>query len=235
MATITNTEYYPHVGQVWKRAVQLWEVYLQDATLAWSSSLTAVNSKMALTVTLAGPVDTTIYRLSDVNHASGRVYGLDFIFTLPGMMYMPKVLEASYGARVTKTEFGNKISNLRASAIAQWTQGTQIQTGTGSFNVFNPTGEVTWSVQTYRLDFMVVQDAMNLFTVASTVTDTFPGGENPTQGVSRQSVTLAGGSSAPQDNTAIVAALNDIAMIDVSYTANNGGAVWSMRGKVRSP
>jgi hypothetical protein len=44
---------------------------------------------------------------------------------------------------------------------------------------------------------------------------------------------VSGGGGGSIDLTPVVTALNDIATMDADYTANNGGAIWTMRGRVK--
>lgn len=236
MATVTVTELYPHPGQIWARLVQLWETYIATPAWSWGAlSMTAVNGHRAATQTINDGTDNVLYQLVDCNTISSDRMGMPAFFSLPNISKSPKFMPTTVGARTPASEFGLFGRTNRQPFVANWIGGSNL-TGQSASNSVNVGITVTATIEAivYTVQLAAHADVLILTTgtVTSAVTNSAEANlaDEPVPG----SLTSYGGTGGAVDSAGIIAALNDIALIDVEYTANNGGAIWSMRGKVRT-
>lgn len=238
MALIETNEYFPNAGLVWSRASQaLWAMaQVEGRIFDWR--ILTVGTRTVLQVDQIFSGNTNRISLFDQGKRAAEKYPLDYIFLLSGIKSGPVVLPKITGFARNVIDYGLPFMKAMREAylaeISGWTP-TLIQNV--DFTTDDPATRIAgavWSVvkdNHYQVDWLVVQAQDSTPVITGYVNSTPEGLGLPALGPSA----VVGGAGAEIDLAPIVAALNDIALIDVDYTANNGGAVWSMRGKVRTP
>lgn len=235
MATSHIYDYCPNVGRVWLNTVTEINAFVVSA------GITALNITLD---TSTGYRDLQFDRVQGANNviahyidtampATAR-YQADYLQGLPGWMTMfgptaPIVgtkdflaIFASHGIATRNLIWANYTNAIiQASGLASWTIQPLGSAAQNSWRVWtdNPTTGMDWITAVAQLQ--------------QGTTGRWANGTSPAEMGRSPSVPVVG-SSGESGTAEIVAALNDIALIDVDYSANNGGAVWSMRGKVRT-
>lgn len=236
MAVITYEQYYPDIGKMWPDIVTLWTSYVQVDTLSWSTGLTTVSGRRVLGVTIDDGTDQTTYNFWDLAMAATQKYRAVDMVNLPGWMTPPPVMLSVYGSRVTSIDYTTTLWALRAFFYTWYCSASVAVNAAHTYAVSPPGANAFMKYIVWDEQFANGVDFLTLAVFDRTANAGFPGDVNPTAGARTPSVPVIGGSTGKQiDLAPVVAALNEIALIDVDYTANNGGAVWSMRGKVRTP
>lgn len=234
MATITKVEYYPDIGYVWSRIVQLYEGFIVDDTLNWIIYLGTHLGCRAAEVNIVGPVDTNVYKLVDVSMPSTVKYRPDQAISSPGWMTMCHNLLPQYGTRISSIDWSSRLWAARQHLWTYWIDATVMNDVTSNWALTCPVANQYQRTLTAHANTVFVVDWQTVTIFTPVVDQNFPNDQNPSMMGRTQSVPVVGSGGGSVDTGPIVAALNDIAMMDVDYTANNGGAVWSMRGKVRT-
>ena len=230
-----NNEYFPNMGVLWSRIITLWTTWVQQPGVSWSISIFPDPNYRVYDIAQSFGPTTNNFRLWDFGMPIASKYKADALRITPGWMTTPGVLTPNYGARVPGTEFISVLQPTRDFIWATATNAAQVSS-TGSSYAFGPPGcTVHYQAATYTDGFVVLGDWLTLTTFQQLGISLFPNSTNPAISAPNAPMPVVGSGGAAQDLTPIVEALNDIALIDVEYTANNGGAIWSMRGKVRTP
>jgi hypothetical protein len=194
-----------------------------------------VNGHRAATQTINDGTDNVLYQLVDCNTLNPDRIGITAFFALPNISKCPKFMATTVGARTPANEFGLFASTNRRIFVSNWIGGSNLTAQSASNSVsVGITVTATIASTVYTVQLLAHADILILTTGTVTATVTNSAEANLSDEPVPGSTTSYGGSGGTVDTDAIVAALNDIALIDVEYTANNGGAIWSMRGKVRS-
>lgn len=237
MADITIKELYTHPGLIWLRCIELYEAWLPDDTVAWTSTTTGlVSSRRALTIVLTGASDTTTYVLIDVNTSVNDCYHFSSFFALPGMGSMPKGTPLVVGSRTVTDVYGESIELARRTMVEYWTNSSQTSVAAyAGYNYVEIEIQSVQRVRSYNRYGYRWLDSTIICYYEQTTDVVVPGDQNlfnqPKEGAG---VAAGGGGGGSVDLSPVVEALNDIAMIDVDYSANNGGVVFSLRGRVRN-
>jgi hypothetical protein len=234
LATIEVTEWHPDIGSVWARVVSLWTAYVVDITLSWTSATEIVNTHHSVIVTVVGATDTNIYHVVDGAAPSIDAQQILFVQSRSGWLFFPGVLEPTYGGRTTSTDWVTNIQALREDMWSAWCSAALTSVSTLSYNLngFGGVALIKYFVVQYDSTFFI---DWTVVTVKAQTSSEFYFQSRPVStGQLAPSQVVVGGSSAAADLTPVVAALNDIALIDVDYQANNGGDIFSLRGRVRS-
>lgn len=233
MATIDIAEYYPHAGLIWARAIDLLTPVVLDGALLWVWSSDPYGSLYRLQVQVNGGADDLHYSLYDLYQPAGEHYSFDYVFTLPGIRKAPPIFPKLGGSRNTLDFWDASATDMRKSFMADITGWSSTEIDATDYTTTGPATRykgAVWTVkkaQHFGTDWILAQ-ADNGSPPAGYV-----GAQPEAQGgPALAPVAVVGSGGQAVDLAPVVSALQDIALIDVSYTANNGGAVWSMRGRV---
>lgn len=234
MATNTYTEWHPHLGSIWQRAVGLWEGYIGDATVTWSASYTTVSSHWCWQITLTGAVDTNVWKLVDGGRRAADFQPVQYIANLPGWRTMPKVQPATQASRTTETDWNTNLRSARGAIWVDYDNGDTVSYTTVSKNLTSLSMVAKYGYAVVRYDNDTVMDVVCLITGTQTATEYLYNGQPVTSGVPTNDLTvIGGGGGAAVDLTPVVSAIEELAMVDYDTSINNGSQMWSMHGRVR--
>lgn len=236
MAVIATTLYYQDVGKIWQRVLTLWVSYLQTATkINWIRSLDVSTGYRAVVITVTQGANTLIDTMVDMGLPSSLKYPTDYLMSLPGWMTFPQALSPSFGAKVTASEFTATLAATREFIIEQFSTASLIASNTLNWTM-NPVSAQAYIHYTiWQENARAGTDWMTLVTATTTPASLFGAGINPLEAGRTPSVPVIGATGPSEEQwAALVAALNDIALRDVDYTANNGSAIFSLRGRVNN-
>lgn len=235
MATIDVYEVYPHVGDVWVRMIALWELYLPNTTWTWSFSaqneIVATSHVATAKVGINDTVNLTYYHLclADKSTLDGS-QELMYFFSRPGMNQIPKIKPSSYGARVTLTDWTATLRAARNTlALFVCNCGAAVSGAVDVpldfTNMYQRVATVTY--YTHNAFACDVTSAVQL---AATAVYTVPNGYTPSIGRTDAppAAMVVSGGSVMSD---ILEALQDIALMDVDVSFNNGQTIFSVRSK----
>jgi hypothetical protein len=163
---------------------------------------------------------------------SGGQVPHDFILNSPGWQWMPLPMPATIGASNTQVLWRNGPAAMRKAMLESWggasDPGWTERSGTGDFG----TNWAHFYSQFYNRG-VVSLDAMLIYLITNTgdFPATWSSESNGQCPVAPVPIISGGGSV---DLSPVTTALNDIATRSVDYVANNGGAIFSMYGKVNT-
>ncbi len=241
MATININEIHPHAGAIWQRVLSIWVTYVPNETWAFTSTLSAVTigsqDVVLVTITVDDGTDVTNYNMAQADtpyiSGSGRI-PLEYMGNRPGFADMPPVIQSQYGARDAYADFEATAWLAKKRMIVAST-GFDYVGQTDAYNVnFFPSISARTFVAIYNSGYGQWVSVQSISFNHNDPTYA-PYEERPTYQpnmLAQSGVASSGGGSI--DIAPVVAALNEIAMIDVTYSANNGATTFSMRGKVRT-
>lgn len=239
MATINKYELHPNLGSVWNRAVNLWAQYVIDDTWTFAFTNTSHNVGFAtlevLQITINDGTDDNVYWLilNDTYTILPHKPPL-CITNQSGFYSTPPILAATYGTRTTLADADTNLKGMRELIWTTWTE-SGINVAQSFNGLSNLTGSscTVWTRTVYSGMQMVADwNSCQVANLSSAIQ--IYNGNDLMSGAGHAAILVAGPQPAPLDITPVVDALEDIASVDVTYTANNGGAVWSMRGKVNA-
>jgi hypothetical protein len=213
----------------------IWDQYAQGTYTAFSWAYTSGGPYRQWTITVTNPdTSTDTYLLVGLDCEVSARPPLPYIVGSPGFRSPPPraypfLLPDGNQARY---QYRDGMWNLRKDIINRYggssISGEDEDQTSGSYDVDTH----YWFGAYKRSDGMVIVDASGISygTLDAGTTYAYPsdfvGSSMP--------VALSAGGGGAVDLTPVVDALNDIALIDVDYTANNGATIFSMRGKVRT-
>lgn len=230
----TTNEYLPHAGAVWARAVALFSGSTPFADRTLTFSITTIDGWRVLNVGYTTPSTFVNVNLYDMYQSDAELYNFSFIQTLPGIRNMPNTMAKETSGINLLDKYINTVSTCRQNwmaAITGWTYTYLLDT---DWTVANPNVRaraVVWAIRkklNFGTDWIAAQASNDAVTPAGLL-NAVPSAQGQPATVP---VAVVGGGGAEIDTAGIVEALNDIALRDVDYTANNGSAIFSMRGKV---
>lgn len=225
MATITVNEWHPDVGSIWARMVALWEAYVVDTTLTWAFTTATVSTHRVARVTITGAVDTNVYNLTDGATGSTNVQPVIFVQSRPGWMYFPKVLEVTYGARTTTTDWTANMQAARRSIWSLWTSCAFTADTTLAYSLNGLGGVATWAWFTVRSESTLLIDWSVVTVKAQTATDYFFQSRPISTGQLAPSAVVLSTGGGSTDLSGVVTALQDIAHQDIVTAVDNGMVV----------
>lgn len=232
----TRVEFLPSIGSVWLRALALWEEYSLNIWQSWEFERNSTGSYKAYNVIVTNlfGVEST-FTLVAMDLDVLQTAPLTYVVNAPGFRQQlgtahPTTLPDGDDA-VTAFAVGPKV--MRAD-IFDWYSGISAVHEVSGVTSTRYGVALSYFTAIYQSDLMVVVDSVGI--VAGALEgDSMTG--YPTDLIGPQTavaVSGAGGVTAAQFQQ-LVDATEDVATREVSYTANQGGAVWSMVGKVRTP
>lgn len=235
MATTIVKEYYPHAGLVWSRTIDLLVIYLTTVGMGFAWEVATEGGYYRVMINLTVGADTTSYRLIDLDHPVGEFYSFGYFFTLPGIFKSPPVLPKERGTFQTILLWDIQAQLLRALFVETLLNCTYTFLDGEDLTVANPPTIMRTLIARVRKALHIGVDQVSCATAGDGADPGYIGTQPDFQGAPMAPpMMIVGGGGGTVDTAPIVAALNDIALIDVDYTANNGGTVFSLRGKVRS-
>ncbi len=235
MATNTLTEWHPHLGSIWQRAIGLWEGYIGDATVTWAALYTTVSSHWCWQITLTGAVDTNVYKLVDGGRRAADFQPVQYIDTLPGWRAMPKAQAATQAGRTSDTDWNTNMVAARAAIWVDYDNGDTVSYTLTSKNLTSLSMVAKYRYAVVRYDNDTIFDVTCLITATQTATEYLYNGYPVTSGVPVNVLAVLGGAGGGGvDLSGVVAAINEVANADPEYVANNGANIFSMRSRVRT-
>lgn len=235
MATTIIKEYYPHAGAVWSRAIDLVTTYLTTVGMAMAWEVSTESGYHRLLINLTEGPDTNSYRLFDLDHPATEFYTFNYFFTLPGIHKSPPILPKERGTFSVLNLWDAQMQLMRFLFVETLLNCTYTYLGTGEFTQANPPTLLKTLDARVRKGLNLGFDQVCCATANDGAPAEYIGAQPNFQGQPNgYPAQIIGGGGSAIDTAPIVAALNDIALIDVDYVANNGGVVFSLRGKVRA-
>jgi hypothetical protein len=225
----------PHAGAIWTQALQLWDDYAQGTYTTWAYAVAPTGGMFGYKITVGLPAGgTDDYTLVDLSVRDGYQQAVSYLMQLPGWRAQlnkpyPDTLPDGHGAL---GKFQDLLRNFRRQIWLTHCSASPAHSidgvGDSAFGL-----NMYTSTDVMQRGLLLVTDTIE-FAYGTMDADTLVA--YPTDGIGMETGSVVGGSSGGSvDLTPVVDALEDIATMDVEYQANNGGAVWSMRGKVRVP
>jgi hypothetical protein len=228
-------------GAAWSAVAALWSSYVPHEDWSWSytfgTGAFGPTNFLKVTVAIVKPDDTYNYNYIIVDTpivSGGRGAGpVSYVISQPGWSTNAPPVLFTYGGRTSLDDYQTNVHPLKRDLVYACTNvaaATDWRFDGGGGYI----GEVeykTWGM--LYLDFAGPVLALDQIMVDSNPEyPRIPDASlaNPLQ-LGRPGCPSGGGSV---DLAPVVAALQEIALIDVDYTANNGGTIFSMRGKVRA-
>jgi len=148
---------------------------------------------------------------------------------------MPTILAPTYGARNTKTDWNTNMIALRRSIWTTWTTATLGAAALNTLTLSTLTGVCDLRHWTVQQGNVIAYDVTSIVTAVQSSVEYFPSNLPIDNGMPGQTLVVAGLSPAPEfDDSGIVGAIEDVALIDQDISINNGSAIFSARGKVRT-
>lgn len=237
MADVTKKELYTHPGLIWLRCIELYEAWLPDDTVEWTSVTTALTgSRRSLIIVLTGASDTITYYLIDVNTSVNDCYHFSQFFALPGMYQMPKGTPLVVGTRTVTDVFEASIEACRRQLVEYFTNSSMIGVGSDAgYNFVEIEIQSVQRVRKYNRYGLRWYDSTIICYYEETAEVTVPGQQNlfnqPREGAG--SAIGGGGGGGSTDITPLVTAINDLVRRDVVTQINNGAvSVYSFSGDI---
>lgn len=231
----TTVVWQPHAGACWLRAVELWRQATANnaQTPYWTVGSSNGHRFLEAGNIASGVVSSET--LVDMSCPDTEVYSFEYVQQLAGIRAMPVVFNKGGGATELVQKYMDVVAFARQAWMALITGWTTTLIAGYDFNTTLPPIRTIQQIWAVKKGIKVGTD----WIVAQGSTTTVAAG-NPTQAVSANtgqpslSPAMVVSSGGVGDLTEIVEALNDIALRDVDYVANNGSTVFSMRGRVNA-
>lgn len=232
MAIVTTQYYVPSVGMAWKGAVDDFVSYVAGTVTSYASSLVTVFPYKALRIDMTSGSDTIRHEYILAGIAGTGQCPFWLVMQESGWRYMPAPMPATFAGGSTQSNWNTLmvavrqllLVNLCSASNDGYTQ--ESITGTLGMNA------ACWHGAYYRREVVAV-DAMLIYVYSSALEFNVLVGL-VTDGLSTGQPVAVGGGGGSFDDSNIVEALQDIATQSVDYTANNGSAIFSLRGKVNT-
>jgi hypothetical protein len=230
----TTTTLCPTMGALWLQVLALWDQYATGTFTSWSFATHNVSGfyGKAITVGLSGG-GTDVHQLVALDCPTSGVVPLAYALSCPGWRNPPPNVYPDTlpdgGSCVTKYSVGpvalrtNWLSNVCGATIG-------VVDNDFAGPAFGVSNTIFYFDVSFGLQIMVDATGVMHGTLAADGLLAYPGDY-----VGSSVPVAGGGGGGSVDLGPVVDALEDIATMDVEYQANNGGTVWSMRGKVRAP
>lgn len=228
----THKTGYPTIGMVWAAALDLWVQYATGSFTTWAYTITTLSVYKAVKVTVGltgGGTDD--YYLGALDTLSDEYAMVRQVFTSNGWRTLPQVVIPATlpNGDDAETGFLGGPFALRQDLVVGFTNANNGNTRDITKN--GPDGvsyfvceQLVWK---YNVVFV---DVIGMMYGTLSGVDAFAA--LPTDFEGESPIVAVGGGGGSVDLDPLVAAVNRVALIDVTYTFNNGGAAFSMRGMV---
>ena len=221
-------------GAVWQSCMALWDQYASGSFTAWAYARNNIDPMKGEKITVGLPAGgTDTYTYLDPTSRTGERQSLLYLMQAPGWRspltkcYPNPLPDAS----AMPGAFQSGPRNLRRDMVLNWcVTSPDASTNDGFGPVFGINGE--YYLDVYVDELCVATDVIGVYYGTPTISG-MQGYPSDFVGSGIVVMPSAGGGGSV-DLTGVIAAINNVATTDVTYTANNGGAVWSMRGMVRA-
>lgn len=230
----TTTTLVPTVGALWQLALSLWDQYATGVYTTWAGAYYSASGYRGVAITVGLPAGgTDIHRILALETDDGNTQTITSLANSPGWnatlsSVYPDTLPDSTSC-VTSYHLGPV-----ALRITIWNDFCNCTTGPQTADFAGPSFGVENAIWHFAISFGLswVLDATGVMHGALTATSLEA---YPTDYIAQRTpvAVVSGGGGGSIDLTPVVTALNDIATMDADYTANNGGAIWTMRGRVK--
>lgn len=221
----TTTYQVRTIGNAWARCVADWEAYVVDLTATFAISMTnaAPLRAMKTDTTIGGVTQTNIYYISEIEPFTGMA--VTTYLQAQGMRTMPRTLQPLYGARNTLNEWRNVMVPFRRTTMcgAMGITAKSLRQDSQDCSPINYDGYIDyWAVVKNGL-FGMDSTLLQLYQADWTwvLTGDAPLSDGLCGGAQGQIIDVSG----------IVESVDQIAFNDVDVSFNNGGVIYSVRGK----
>lgn len=225
----------PNAAAIFLSAVQLWQEFASGTYTSWSWVSAPDSGHIGIKVTVGlsggGTDDHTFISLADY---LGEAAPVSYPMQLPGWRMAPV---GPYPATLPSGD--NCVASFGAVRSLKQTL-YELVTGAGLDHQYNTDTAAVYGITlhfwvwVHLHDLGVTVDSVGVLYGTATI-DGLAGVPTDVIGADQSPVTLAqSGSGGSIDLTPVVAALEDIATREIDYSANQGGEVWSLVGKVRT-
>jgi hypothetical protein len=231
----TTVELHPNIGSVWQRGLQLWDLYATGTYTNWAHSYNGSYDDRSWDITVTNPDESTdTFTLIAMDMPEGFTGALTYLSANPGFhatltkVYPNPIADGSS----PWAAYRNKVWNWRLDIWAKYTGAlADLQNEDDTGTRYGITTRFIFI--SHFKNLAVVLDGSGILWGTPTV-DVFVGYPTDFVGASPIAIGAAPSGGGSIDVTPIVEALNEIALIDVTYTVNNGKAAITVRGKVQS-
>jgi hypothetical protein len=239
MADVIDADkFYPTFGSAWSATIADFATnVVDDNNTDWGYDVLSSRDGCRawyVKFTNGGDVHFRYYKPMDT--VEGQTTMWWHLAQQPGSRAQTPILPLTVGDTQSREIWNDVIRPLRHDIIEEIGDCFQETTATVDENL-NLTGMRARIVNVVytRLMYLFV-DTLICYTDDGSGSYSFAGNIPPTDGQfsAGAPTILAGGGGGSVDLAPVVAALQDIALMDVDYVANNGSTTWSMRGRVRS-
>jgi hypothetical protein len=238
MAVINHYELHPNIGAVWQRVCALYATYAPDDTLTWSYvfnyQLIGSSNNQDIEITIDNGTDQNVYFLILADLYLGDLLPIVYVSSRPGWYAMPAALPRVSGSRTILTDAITTLLPIREGVWTNFTRGSLHHQGsfTQSYDLTNAKTCVWHRIVGSGQQVVADWHSVSVEDIAGTIT--WASGVPQSTGDPDGVIVASGGGGGSTDMTGVVAALEDIATREMDYSANQGGDVWSMYGKVRA-
>ncbi len=223
------------VGAAWTEALELWIDFANGVYTSWDYSLSILNSGFSIEVTvgLSGG-GTDVHKIQPLDTNWNNFMPLSYVFSSPGWRTMPQVVLATTvpGGGAVDTAFTNGPWALRASILGSWCNVSDTHNVNDQYSAPEGAQTTVWR-RIWKGGNLIFVDVIGIMWGSLTGLDDVAG--QPTDFIgSAPPISISQGGGGSVDLGPVVTALQDIALMDVDYTANNGQNTISVRGKTRT-
>jgi len=232
---------HPHAGSLWIKACQIWADYVENETWTFNYAWTVFSSGSQDFRTLKIIIDDTtivtnywlILADTPVIETNGQ-HAPDYVGSRPGFAAAPTVKQFEYGARDTISDYTTYMHTIRMQLFTYCTGRSEEAQQYVDGNSYN--GWIhfrTWSVlyKAYVGAFVLVDQVCVGHGDIKAAFDTAP--DNPYM-LGQQGNTGGSGGGAAIDLAPVVAAIEDLSLVDWTIDLDNGAVSWSAHGKART-
>jgi hypothetical protein len=239
MATIKRV--YEHFGAAWVDLMAIWSAHANDAAFSIGHSFSSVTFgstdylMISLGITTDAGSDTYEWVLSDsLANSGGPHLNLHYVASTPGFSTVPLYVSQDVGGRNNRDLARNQLWTLKYQYIENVTAMTMWLVDYVEIVLYDGSVRAQHNVASFysKVGTGTVCQTFNF--EGTSGDDDIPGKVNqynPLQcGIAGSST--AGGAAV--DTAPIVAAIEELALVDYDFAINNGADMFSMRGKVRT-
>lgn len=237
MAIATSNPVFATVGAAWAAALVEWNIQLNsvDAVTLTAGTTAHFGYHAWFVQSLTAPGNGTLKNFVCLDLPDTMTYApFAYFLQSPGIRSAQKGWFNTGGSTNIRTLFQNNLLAARAVALETWFGCRPVTYQIQNYLTLGSQQDQCQYLAFVTQGVMVAIDSliMTYFLGAGSVP--LPNTNPPTDGiVSTGNFPIAIGGTL--DGSQLIQAVNDVASIDFDYTANNGGAIFSMRGRTNTP